>query len=196
MGRLLLLGICLCIFLFVKGGQETYTAVTNMSPTEITFDEYMKTNPPGFWFKLKDCTLVIPAASYMTKSGAMTEAYVPLYGSKPSGTDVVKMVFATKDPEVLNLLQTMKSMSDDKIKEAIIEHPDSWFKKRDIEGVVRYGMDLKEKDRNDMRRLNPKLDAQFIILTDGDKPSLLLGLAMLAGGFGVAVIMLNSRKVA
>lgn len=63
--------------------------------------------------------------------------------------------------------------------------------KRDVSGLIRFGMDEDSKTRSKLEGLDMNLAKDFVILNDGEKPDLLKGVLMLAGGLVLGLYLLR-----
>jgi hypothetical protein len=53
-----------------------------------------------------------------------------------------------------------------------------------VEGLVQFGLDLNDKDKDELKNLGLGLDKDFVLIDYGDKPKLQKGLIVLAIGLG------------
>jgi hypothetical protein len=193
---------CLLIFgtiaLLWGGGQKIYTGLMNSSPTSLTLAEYEKTKPPAHWLKLSDCQLsVAECLVRQDASKSVTEIFIPLR-AKGGAAGKSQVLFATKDAGLMLVNAQLGSVkSEQEAISVLTTHRDKLYN-REVQGLVRYGIDLKDKDRRELATLGPSLASDFIILDDGAKPSLGLGFLMLVGGLllGTGTVVGATRRQA
>jgi hypothetical protein len=65
---------------------------------------------------------------------------------------------------------------------------------RDVRGLVRFGIDLQEKDRNKLDSLDQNLASDFIIIDEGKKPELGVSAAMFF--VGLLLLFWQVKRVA
>lgn len=187
-----------CIFPLVTigllwgGGQGVYTALTNREPVRLSYDEYIATKPKASWLELADCVVAVPEAAVKKGRVAKTskEAFIPLH-SPNAKDDKVHVLLATSDAETLGLLRQLEEAPNDvEALKLLVERKDDLYTKRTVQGLVRFGVDMKGKDRAKLASLDQNLVDDFIVLDEGRKPEMgmslsLLGLGLLLGGFWV-----------
>jgi len=59
---------------------------------------------------------------------------------------------------------------------------------KDLEGLVRFGVDLDSKDRDKLAGLSENLSPDFVILSGGKKPTFLLSAGMFVGGLALLAV--------
>ena len=178
--------------LFWIGGEKFYMAVTNLHPKELTYAEYVKQKPQDKWLVIKDCYLSLLDASFKRykDSNTVTEAYVPVRGTEEDKDAKFNILVATKDPQTLDLLATMRRAdTDEAARKFVLDNLVKLFPHRDVRGLVRVGIDLKEEDRKKLAALDNNLAPDFIILDEGAAPGFLWPSLMLVGGVGILGFM-------
>lgn len=191
MGRIGCLMICGSLFLLWSGGQGVYTGVTNTKQTEISLADYEKQKPAATWLKLKNCQVNVMDAAYSSKFGTIEEVYIPL--TVPDAPDEAKIhvLLATKNQATINLVNQMGGIKmDEQGMKFIVQNKDKLMGKRDVDGTVRFGIDLKDKDRRKLANLDKNLSPDFVILSEGEKPQILISILMVAGGIGLLLVSL------
>jgi hypothetical protein len=184
-GRLGCLFIAGVIGLFWAGGQNIYTGMTNRTPTQLSLAEYARTKPSAHWLHLTNCRLVITDAMYRESVGSIKELFIPVR-AEGEGTGMCSVLLSTKDPGLLLLYQQLqKSSSKEEAIGYLQHHKDKVFN-REIKGLVRFGIDMKDKERRKLAQLDKTLASDFIILNEGTEPSVGTGIGLLAGGLALA----------
>ncbi len=186
------------VALLWMGGQGLYIAMANRKPTVVGYDEYVKTRPKATWLVLTNAVLDLSDSSYKSVRGGNRpiELYVPVR-LKPSDLEdkdrvpeKVHVLLATKDPQLMTTFMEMDKLKSDEEAEAwFAKNVERAFPRRDVKGVVRFGIDLKEKESRQLAQLQPNLATGFIILDDSKEPEfgksaglLLAGMMCVAGG--------------
>jgi hypothetical protein len=179
LGCILIIGT---IALLWGGGQKIYTGIINRTPASFPLADYEKAKPPAHWLKLTDCRLSVGEAMVRKdSSNSVAELFIPLRPPGPS-SGKAQVLLATKDTGLLLVWAQVDSVrSEQQAIEVLTTHRDKLYN-RQVQGLVRYGIDLKDKDRRELAKLGSTLASDFIILDDGEKPSLGLGLLMFFGG--------------
>jgi len=167
------------------GGQGLYVALKNRQPTAMSYEEYVKTKPKAEWLVLSNCVLNLPDSSYRASktSDTPTMLFVPVSVPKNSDSKKVQVILATKDEA---MLETMKEMQKQKSSTSaltwILKNSDRCFPKKDISGIVQFGIDQKDSERSKLSKLQGDLADDFIIIQDGEEPKILLSGVIFAGG--------------
>lgn len=192
-GLLLIIGM---IALLWAGGQELWTSITNWSPTELTYVEFLKDKPKSSWLKLKSCVLDLSEASYKaSKSGKIEEVYIPVHGIGETSGEKVHVLLASTDTSFISTVNAMKNIKTESEAVTYMEKNKAViFPQRDLEGTVRFGFDLDSKDRTEIAKLNGDLSSDFAIVDEGKQPSLMKGLLMFGGGLLLGGIGVGSLR--
>ncbi len=191
------LAVILVLGLIWGGGQALYTGLTNFSPTEISVSDYLAKKPSAKWLTLKDCRLDLPNAAVRTVlfTKVIDELYIPVKaaGSETNGK-TIEILFATKDPALMKTMERLREIKDEQAALAfLMEHPDEIYPTRTITGMIRFGIDLKESDRDKLASLDRNLSKDFIILDDGKSPELIVAIIVLAGGLFLGYLLLKNN---
>jgi hypothetical protein len=175
----------LIAFLLWSGGQGVYTAVKNRKPITMSFSEFEKAKPEAKWLALTGCTLDLTDAAYRTIKGSQRpiELYVPVYPND-SKEGKIQVLLATKSPDLIQTVMEVNALESRADAKAYDEkNHDRLFPKRDIKGLVRYGIELNDNDRRKIAGLLENAAKNFIIVDDTKSPELSKSLGLLLGGF-------------
>jgi hypothetical protein len=176
--------IGIIVAMFWAGGQGIYSAISNRNPTVMSYADYVKSKPNSTWLSLTNCVLDLSDSAYRTVGVTKKplELYVPLH-AKGSSNDTVQVVLATRSPELIKTIMEMETLgSRAAAEEWEAKNHDRLFPKRDVSGLIRYGIDLKSYERTKLMGIQANLAKDFIILNEGQKPDLGKSLAFLATG--------------
>lgn len=182
------------IALIWGGGQALYTNATNLEPSEYSFSNYITEKPQQKWLTLTNCELNLLDASYFSYFGATeaTEIYIPVKSPDAGKMEFTHVLLASKDPEMLRVYNELMSMEDEsQIIVYTLQNRDSIFIQKDLTGLVRFGIELDDEDRQELQDLNENLASDFVIIDEGLKPDwshaalLPAGLLLLAWIFGL-----------
>jgi len=81
----------------------------NPKPRVSSCAELYRAGPPGDWLELSSCRVSLAEAAYKeTGAGAIREAYLPARPPERGAELPVKLVLATRDPQLLALLTTLR----------------------------------------------------------------------------------------
>jgi hypothetical protein len=202
--RLGLVLVIAALALLCKGGQSLYTAVTNRNPTTMGYDQYVQSRPKATWLVLTNCTTFLTQAAFKRYeySQVPTELYLPVRSQEEdSEGQKVHVLLATKDPALLSTfreMQELKNAPREKVLAWAKENKGRLVNRRNVSGLVRFGIDLKESERTKLASLMKNASDDFIILEEGSKPSMGEGLAMSLGGLmligGMTLYACRSRE--
>lgn len=164
------------------GGQKTYVAIRDSKQVEITCADYVKKRPDARWLKLTDCEYDFEHLAYEEDSSGSKyrSVYFPL---RPSGEKdgPTYIVIKRDDKDMLAIVYALEHGND---------HPPGLERVmtdllKPAEGLVQFGVDLDDKDKDQLAGLGLGLAKDFVIIDNGDKPNLTAGLIMLLLGLGV-----------
>ncbi|MDP8222111.1 MAG: hypothetical protein P9L99_02010 [Candidatus Lernaella stagnicola] len=195
MKKFSLILVIVVLALLWGGGQALYTVIKNPEPLTMTCEEYAKQRPDREWVKLTDCALVIPEAAFIGHS-SITQVYVPVvpgavnfYEDNPK----VSLVLNSRDEglrqTVRKLIDLDKVTDEAKIEEFMVDHYDDLFPRRNIEGTVKFGIELDSDERKQLSGLSGYLAKNFVIVADGEAPDLKLALIMFGAGIALALLL-------
>ena len=176
------------IGLLWKGGQSLYTAAMNRHPTTMSYEKYVETKPRAMWLVLTNCTTRLTESCFKSYYGSKnaTELFIPVRGQE-SGKEKGKIhvLLATKNADQLAAFSEMQNLnSKEEALKWMIKNSKRVFSDRSVGGLVRFGVDLKDRDRSKLAGLIKDAADDFIILEEGAQPSFGEGI-----GFSVAGVM-------
>ena len=190
------------IGLLAGGGQGVYTAINNPKPLEIGIAELAQKKPTAKWLKIPDGVLdssnAKPARAF--GEGAV---YVPLVGiTQDSSAVPIHVLVMTRDPALVGFIQEWRKFAkeNEKTPEAerafLLRNLERLRVRRQVEGVVLYGIEDGGKERRNRLDLFKNLAQDAIVLREGEKPWIGTGIIMFLGGLvlGVYVLASSSRK--
>ncbi len=183
----------IAIVLLVMGVQAIYTVLKNREPLSISVSEYIAKKPSVEWVSFTNASLNLLESAHLTKYNAITEVFIPVReGGEPLGSPV-QILLSTKKPEVIAALGDLKAStsSSEAAGAAMKRQAAQILVKRDVSGLIRFGMDEDSKTRSKLEGLDMNLAKDFVILNDGEKPDLLKGVLMLAGGLVLGLYLLR-----
>ena len=191
-GLLLLFG-CIILFLFALGAQGIYTAVKNRKPVAMSCEDYSRTKPETKWISLTNCVLDLRHASFETwvyqNVEVPAELFIPVYGAGRKEPTKCAVLLATRDPEFMKTLRDMaKQPSEGKLDDWVALNTDRVFPRRDVQGLVQFGVELDTAQRRKIARLQDNLAPDFIMLEDGKMPEVKQSVGYIALGTVMIVI--------
>jgi hypothetical protein len=196
--RLKYLPLLLMICSFWAGGQKLYTAITNRTPTVVSYDTFARTKPSADWLVITNCQLNLTRACYLSYAGNADpyEYYVPVE-SGSSATAKIHILLKTADPGLKATIAEMNKLHSDASARAWMQkNYQRAFPRLDIRGLVRYGIDLKSSERDQLADADKNIAQDFIILDSDAQPSFAAGIAYTITGFAllVALLLYSNRK--
>jgi len=133
-------------------------------------------------------------SSYMEEGGKAVELFVPARGPGEEEGAPIYVLVATDDKELLALTNEMMQFETEReLMSYFARHRSQLHFKRDVEGLVRYGVDLDDSDRAELAGLDDALASDFVIVDDGKKPGFAKSFGFLGGGI---VLLLGVGAVA
>jgi hypothetical protein len=120
-------------------------------------------------------------------SKSVEELFIPVRSeSESAASERCAVLLATRDPGLITLYQQIESSRSKEEAIGYLEHHKNKFVNREIKGLVKFGIDLKDEERRKLASLDKSLTTDFVILTDGKEPSMGAGIGMLLGGIVLA----------
>ena len=191
--RLGCLGYFIAIALIIGGAQRTYTALKNREPVETTVTDYLAQRPNAEWVTFKNATLNLVESAHLEKRGKITEVFIPIQDDDAKEGEPVHILLSTKDKEIIAALDDMVSSSntEETVIAAAIRNASKLVMKRDVSGLIRFGMTSDDDTRDKLAGLDMNLAKDFVILNDGEVPALVPSLVMLVIGLAVGFFMVR-----
>jgi hypothetical protein len=176
-------------YLLWSGGQGLYTSAKNREPFSVSCQSYPQVKPSQEWLELTGCSLSLLEASYTETSGSVTELFIPARGEAEEEGSTIHILVATKDAELLGLANQLLKIEDQgEMMQFSLEHRDKIFPTRNVSGLVRYGVDLDDDERAELKGLDDTLTEDFVILDEGKEPGLGRSLGMFGGGVVIVLV--------
>jgi hypothetical protein len=192
------LGCLVVIGMLYAGGHGLWVGFRNRSPQTMTCAEAARTPPTADWVHLTGCRInLMDAVARESSSGEPRgDIYVPLRAAPKADTDnprTARFVLATRDPAIVAVLTEMSAL-DANDKSAfygfMAKNLDRMIIDRDVRGVVRGGLLNDDRVTTRLKHMKLELAPDFVVLNDGEEPSLLWPLTLLGGGVA-AIVMLG-----
>jgi hypothetical protein len=113
----------------------------------------------------------------------------------------IHVLVLTKDPDLVKFTNDSRKLeksgsTDAATKEFLLKNFERLRVARDVEGVVQFGISSGGKEESKIRALYQNLADDALILEEGEKPSVLASILMMAGGLlvGGFLVMSSMRK--
>jgi len=180
------LGCLLMLALLWAGGQGVYEALSNRSPESLSCEAAQTTPPRSGWVHITGCKVNVLEAAYKTRAGVATDdIFIPLTAGGQGGAKTVRLVLATKDPDIVAVVKEMSAL-DQNDKKAffsfLAKNAKRLIRDKDVSGMVQSGIDKNDKIHRRLKELNQDLAADFLVIDEGREPRLLWSLSLLGGG--------------
>ncbi|HLK60427.1 MAG TPA: hypothetical protein VKU00_27950 [Chthonomonadaceae bacterium] len=195
------------IALLIYGGNGIIKGIRYSRPVTLTYEQFLQQKPTAGWFHITGALMNVVDEVHIVdkdKHGSdndpgvedMTHAYLPVYNADtfPDGADnkSIHMLVYTGDPAVVATIKDMagqvgNNVSKDQAEAFLEKNKDRLFLTRDVEGMVKSGLDSESSDVKNLLNTNIKeLDPNYVILEEGAKPALGLGLGLFVLGLFLA----------
>jgi len=185
--QLTLIFACIILLLFAMGAQGIYSALKNRHPAAMSCEEFARTKPRATWLAITNCVLDLQDASYGTliyqNVEVPTELYIPVRSANAREQTKDHVLLMTRDPELMKLLREMESQASKADLDLwLARNTDRLHVRREVKGLVQFGVDLNAKARRKLARLQDNLAPDFIILEEGKEPELTRSMGYFALG--------------
>jgi len=194
--------LAISLIIIFGASQGIYTYIQNPEPTVYNLDNISaKEIPQEKWITLTNCDFsLLDAAFFETTfgNGLADKIYIPL---RSSNNDTIIALLATKNQNILDVYNLVQSQRDEQ--KAIVyieEYKDQIFQEdRELTGLVRFGIDLDNKEHRKLHAINDNIVGNFIIIDYNTKPKstlyyFLLGLGILILIFAIKRLIPNSHQ--
>ncbi len=181
------------------GAQGAYTVATNRQPVVVSIQDFQKQQGIGDkkWLKITGGELDTLNSVYNSGTGSedAKEIYVPVVvPGEDSTKSPIRLLLLTKDPELVSFINEGRKIdgsSPGKALEFAAKNASKLRPKRDVEGLVEFGLDSDDKKRAKINKLYANMDPKALILQDGEKPSLGKAIGMMVGGLLLGLFSLR-----
>ncbi len=166
-----------------KGIRDVREAAANRAPVELSCPEFVARPPAGVWVRLTGASGTLQDAAYRTKDNVADRLYIPLR-CQGSETGKIHVVMATGDA---GLLAALAAKQDADVR-------------RDVTGMVRTAQDHETGTtsggglQGGCAQCSVKIQnlaADYVVIEDGDDPSMPRGVAWLIGAIVGAVALVR-----
>lgn len=175
---------------FIGGAQGIYTVLTNREPKVYDIDQYLAKRPTDKWVRITGGRPDFADATYLSSrlgTPRVTEVFLPVRSLHESRKAKVKILLATKQPEIVEAIEITKALKPEQAASYVMEHAEALLAPRDIEGLIRFGIETKDKEERQLREVSPNLAEDCVILDEGKKPNALASVYLLAAGVGLTI---------
>lgn len=173
------------------GEERIRTALSNRELVTMKAADYTARKPDARWLELTDCFPFFLEAAVKEESGKIVEVFIPLRPLGDDGTAPVHVVIASRDARHIALVQQLHAAGDTEARVKIAnENNARGLTEHSVRGLVRRGLDLDTKERTELANLRLPLTSDFVILGQGQEPSLASGLLFTSGGLGILAYFL------
>lgn len=185
--RITLFLVILTIGMLWAGGQKLHTALTNRTPTVMSYADYVATKPSAAWLTLTNCQLDLVHSCYLSYIGDkhaddQNIYYIPVL-VPASDSKEVHALLKSSNPTFLKTIKEMVNLKSDTEAETWLrKNRDRIFPKESITGVICSGMDLKDSDREKLAQTQKNIAEDFVILDENAQPSVVAGFSCTAAG--------------
>jgi hypothetical protein len=173
---------CIALALTLGGGQMCYVAISNKTQQTMTFQDFEKQPPDSKWLKLEHCKLDIIESAFSKTFGSAGAVFLPVHAVGDNTGKPAKVLLRTTDKDFMALAQgkgTDAKSTVETLKNIVALKPQDYT----VEGLVMFGMDAKDKEREKITKLKLNLAQDFIMIDHHKAPAPVgLGIAMMAGG--------------
>lgn len=192
------------------GGQATFTGFTNRKKTVVSAEELYQKVPDSKWVKVTGGQLNLLDSAYTSFLGTdPSSLYIPILpapaeDSADESPTQIRLLLHTEKKSYLKTLKEFEAFTESSnlneaaIIEKVASMSDQLFPVQDVEGLVQFGIDSGSEEQ-EVRDLFDNLHPDCLIIEDGQKPSMLLGLLAFVAGIVLLFVLtrgMRTRKVA
>jgi hypothetical protein len=184
-----------CIFFLIViallwgGGQGLYEGLRYREPRSIACEEALQAPPLSGWVHLTGCRVDGFHVVRKTHLGIPSDdLYVPVTSRDPA-VKAVRIVLATKDPDLVAVVNEFSKEKDTKAQILFMVKNDKRLRRdKDITGMVQSGIDREDKLFRRLRELDRNIADDFVVIDEGRTPNLLRSGILFLAGVGLLVL--------
>jgi hypothetical protein len=171
------------------GLPNVYVGIRNREPLEITCADYLKQRPSDKWLRLTHCEADIAnLATEEATDHEIRRVYVPLRPEGAADAGRTEIVVERDDREMRDAAAKLRQ---DNPTDAMIERVHRLLAEP-TEGLVKFGIDLSDKDQEQLRRLGIGLADDFVMIDRGAKPHFWAALGVSLAGLAVLGVFVRA----
>ena len=191
--------VLLGLLLLAIGGEGVYQAATSRPQATLPCDEIAREPQRAKWVRITGCSVDYLGAGYYRESGGrVSELFLPVRPALEPKTTPVAIVVATRDPEVIALLQATVGGGQEPSQETFLVMMLRIVTKlavsRDVEGYAPGGIAGYQQARRARVALNAPLAPQFIVIDLHAEPSFMMHGIVAGTGLTLLVLGLLVRR--
>jgi hypothetical protein len=198
----LVVAVC-TIALLVYGINEIMQAGKYSQPKVMSYEQFVQQKPEEGWYRITGAFYDLTGGIHFHREfdkddiNNISEIYVPVFSVAEMASDSksepkVKLIVQTRNPGMLETYRSFGSSSGSMSKEQVLDylkqHADQIYVRKDVEGMVKSGLNSEDSDKTkELAKLSANLDPDYVLLEEGKKPSMLVGLGLTALGLLLGV---------
>lgn len=187
MRKLIIFLVVATAALFLIGIPQLWTALRYRSPVTVAYTGQAADLPA--YVQLEDIHLRGSEALW-TNGRRGTKIYIPVHVAKPGADEQVGLILESDDPE---LITTIARAGGKQSIEKSLKLLQTFAQKRAATGMIHSSPADLDLDK-ELRGLTPRLTKDYYVLTEGESPSLGLGLFGVIFGSGTLALLNWIRK--
>lgn len=180
MRKIFLIFILVCLWL---GGSNIWNGVFHRTPTAIALGETKPSDFPGH-VALQNVSLSLLGAVSGKEFGANV-VFLPARPRNATTPGPLQVLVRTNDKEVIAVASETKSDDIDRMKRLATLYPTLAARSEIVGTTESFGT---EKQRTALKRLLPDLADDFVVIREGNQPSIILGFVFLTIGVGLMLL--------
>lgn len=197
--KLILGVVAIGAFLVAAGVQGLHDAETERSPRTLTVAEFMRRRPDESWLRLTECAVDLREAVWVESSSKKRTAYLIARAAGEPSPKRAHLVICPDDEVVLQTLEDLRAFEEKRDEQGAREYFEANRGRiafvREFEGLMRAEYGLSADDQDALKRRRDLFHGPAV-LDEGERPSWLRSIALLAAGVvvGVAGVVLFVRR--
>ena len=189
------------LLMVFMGGRGIYQAAVSGKQKTMPYTQFVQQHPGIGWYHITNAGWDIVDSMYVEEKDSHTvkKVFLPVHvsGGEVKDSDKINVILETDREDLCHLMETASKDNG----QSLLTLPESASHFNGaIDGTVAFSGDMDSDDRELMRsKLGGRLDANYVVIKDGDKPNAGLGFLAIVGGVlltggGVAILGGRSRQ--
>jgi len=169
------------------GVHMTYVALHDGTQLEISCADYVAKKPDAKWLRLTGCQYDLDHYAFKLKSDSSSEIGRVYLSLRPVGvtTGPTQILVERRDDDMLRVIEWAERGGGRAPPQPAFSHIQAQLD-RPIQGLVKFGIDLERREKNDLDKLDLDLARDFVIVDDGARPHLIVGIILIVVGISLA----------
>ena len=176
---------------------DTYQSYSNPKPIDMTVSEFNKADKSKLTYvSLSDAKISLLKSVAVSGLGGVSRIYVQIESDEFKQDNKISLVLNTVDNTIIDMADKLFSLSQAEQLKFMLENKDKLTINGQISGRLMHSDSMEDDRKEEMLKLNSKLDSNFYVINHHGYPSKFRGPVMLFIGLLMLVFAIRAKKKA